>query len=110
MIYLEKIREEASAAYSAGAAGYSSLGGDVPFTCIIGVCPMKPEKSDMAIGIMNDEVTKMTKTVDAEMLSKVKELMLKRADENVRRITTGWALSRASTSTELTQTPTTRRL
>lgn len=85
MIYLEKIREEASAAYSAGAAGYSSLGGDVPFTCIIGVCPMKPEKSDMAIGIMNDEVTKMTKTVDAEMLSKVKELMLKRADENVKK-------------------------
>lgn len=85
MIYLEKIREEASAAYSAGAAGYSSLGGDVPFTCIIGVCPMKPEKSDMAIGIMNDEVTKMTKTVDAEMLSKVKELMLKRADENAKK-------------------------
>lgn len=46
---------------------------------------MKPEKSDMAIGIMNDEVTKMTKTVDAEMLSKVKELMLKRADENVKK-------------------------
>lgn len=85
MIYLQKIREEASAAYSAGAAGYASLGGDVPFTCIIGVCPMKPEKSDMAIGIMNDEVTKMTKTVDAEMLNKVKELMLKRADEDAKK-------------------------
>lgn len=84
MIYLQKIREDAGAAYSAGAAGNARLGGDVPFTYIIGVCPMKPEMSDMALGIMNDELVKMGKTVDATMLNKAKELMLKRADEDAK--------------------------
>lgn len=84
MIYLQKIREDAGAAYSAGAVGNARLGGDVPFTYIIGVCPMKPEMSDMALGIMNDELVKMGKTVDAAMLNKAKELMLKRADEDAK--------------------------
>lgn len=84
MIYLQKIREDASAAYSAGAAGRAQLGGDVPFTFLIGVCPMKPEKSDLAIQIMNEEAEKMCTTIDADMLNKVKELMLKRADENAK--------------------------
>lgn len=84
MIYLKKIREDASAAYSAGAVGGARLGSDVPFTYLIGVCPMKPEKSDLAIKIMNEEAANMANTVDADMLSKVKELMLKRADENAK--------------------------
>lgn len=84
MIYLKAIREDASAAYSTGAAGIANLGGDVPFTVLIGVCPMKPEMSDVALKIMNDEAQKMRKTVDPDMLNKVKELMLKRADENAK--------------------------
>jgi len=84
MIYLQKIREDASAAYSAGAGGFAQLGGDVPFTALVGVCPMKPEKSDLAIKIMNDEAANLAKTVDADMLNKVKELMLKRADEDAK--------------------------
>lgn len=84
MIYLKEIREEASAAYSAGAYGYATLGSDVPFTCITGVCPMKPEKADLALKIMNEEMVKMETTVDADMLDKVKKLMLKRVDENLK--------------------------
>lgn len=84
MIYLKKIREDASAAYTAGAQGFSDLRGDVPFTALVGVCPMKPELADVAIKIMEDEATGMAKTVDADMLNKVKELMLKRADENIK--------------------------
>ncbi len=84
MIYLEKIREKESAAYSAGAYGYSNLGGDVPMTAIGGQCPMKPEKSDIALKIMNDELVNLSKTVDQTMLDKVKELMLKRADEDAK--------------------------
>lgn len=84
MIYLKKIREDAGAAYSAGATGMATLGGDTPFTALVGICPMDPEKSDMAIKIMEEEAKKLCTTVDADMLSKVKELMLKRADENAK--------------------------
>lgn len=84
MIYLKKIREDAGAAYSAGATGMASLGGDTPFTALVGICPMDPEKSDMAIKIMEEEAKKLSTTVDADMLNKVKELMLKRADENAK--------------------------
>lgn len=84
MIYLKKIREDAGAAYSAGATGMASLGGDTPFTALVGICPMDPEKSDMAIKIMEEETKKLCTTVDADMLNKVKELMLKRADENAK--------------------------
>lgn len=84
MIYLKKIREDAGAAYSAGATGMASLGGDTPFTALVGICPMDPEKSDMAIKIMEEEAKKLCTTVDADMLNKVKELMLKRADENAK--------------------------
>jgi len=85
MIYLKKIREDASAAYSAGAYGRAVAGSDVPFTMLIGVCPMKPEKADLAIKIMKEELEGMAKTVDADMLTKVKELMLKQADDNARK-------------------------
>ena len=84
MVYLKAIREDASAAYSTGAAGFVNLGGDTPFSAIVGVCPMKPEMCDVALKIMNDEAKKMCTTVDAEKLTKVKELMLKRADENAK--------------------------
>ena len=84
MIYLQKIREEAGAAYSAGAFGTASLGGDTPFTALVGVCPMDPGKSADALKIMNDEAQKLGTTVDADMLNKVKELMLKRADDDAK--------------------------
>ncbi len=85
MIYLKKIREDASAAYSTGAGGAARLGGDVPMTMLVGVCPMKPEMADVALEIMETEVVALGESVDAEMLAKVKELMLKRADENARK-------------------------
>ncbi len=85
MIYLKKIREEASAAYSASAGGYASLGGDKPFTALVGICPMKPEQADQALAIMREEVQKLGSEVDADMLGKVKELMLKQADDNARK-------------------------
>ena len=85
MIYLKEIREDAGAAYSASAFGYSSLGGDVPYTVIIGVCPFKPEKADLALGIMQDAVKQVAEKVDADKLNKIKELLLKRADDNAKK-------------------------
>lgn len=85
MIYLKKIREEASAAYSVGASGMSNILGDgSPVSILFAYCPMKPEKKDEALRIMNEEADAMAKTVDADMLAKVKEFMLKSFDDNVK--------------------------
>ena len=76
-IYLQKIREDASAAYSAGASGYATINGDRPFTAIMASCPMKPEMSDVALKIMNDEIVEACKNIDATTLKEIKELMIK---------------------------------
>ena len=76
-IYLQKIREDASAAYSAGASGYATINGDRPFTAIVASCPMKPEMSDVALKIMNEEIVEACKSIDATTLKEIKELMLK---------------------------------
>lgn len=84
MIYTEKIREEASAAYSVLAqAGLSRDDYRTTGTVLV-YCPMKPEKGDVATKIMLDEVNNMTKSVDAEKLNKVKEYMLKNVDDQAK--------------------------
>lgn len=85
MVYLKEIREDASAAYSTGAYGTSVISYVPPFTFIFGYCPMNPEKSELAVRLMNEGMAKLAESVDAEKLAKVKELMLKRADENAKK-------------------------
>ncbi len=84
MIYIEKIREEASAAYTV--VSQSSLNRDDYRTTgtLVAYCPMKPEKSDIATKIMNEEVLALAQTVDAEKLNKVKEYMLKNIDDQAK--------------------------
>lgn len=83
MEYLKKIREEASAAYSCGAQGGANISTDGYHNFIIqAYCPMKPEKKDIALAIMNDEVKALAETVDADKIQKIKELMLKQYDDN----------------------------
>ena len=65
--------------------GGSSLGSDKPFTYLVGVCPFKPEKGDIALKIMREEAINLTKHVDADMLSKVKAAMLKNADTDAKK-------------------------
>ncbi len=76
-IYLQKIREDAGAAYSAGAQGYSTIKGDRPFTVVLASCPMKPEMSDVALKIMNEEIVAACNSIDATTLKEIKELMIK---------------------------------
>jgi len=77
MEYLKKIREDASAAYTV--QSMSSIDRDDFSTTaqILAICPMKPEKADIAIQILRDEVTALTKSCDPDKLAKVKEYMLK---------------------------------
>ncbi|WP_315510897.1 insulinase family protein [Hoylesella nanceiensis] len=80
MVYLNKIREEASAAYSVQAAGRSEYSEDYHNFSFVAYCPMKPEKQQEAIDIMTKELPALATTVDASMLDKVKKTMLKNYD------------------------------
>ena len=84
MLYTEKIREEASAAYTVTAQGGISRDDYRTSGQTLVVCPMKPEKSDIALKIMYDEVQEMAKSVDAEKLKKTKEYMLKNVDDQAK--------------------------
>ena len=77
MEYLKKIREDASAAYTVGASSGISVDDFDKTSTIYVYCPMKPEKADVALQIMRDEVEAMTKGCDPDKLAKVKEYMLK---------------------------------
>jgi len=84
MIYTEKIREEASAAYSVMAQAGLSRDDFRTIGQLFVYCPMKPEKGDVAMKIMQEEVVNLTKSVDAEKLAKVKEYMLKNIDDQAK--------------------------
>ena len=77
MEYLKKIREDASAAYTVGASSGISVDDFDKTSTIYVYCPMKPEKADVALQIMRDEVEALTKGCDPDKLAKVKEYMLK---------------------------------
>ena len=79
-IYPQKIREDAGAAYSAGASGGATIVGDRVFTSIAGGCPMKPEFADMALKIMREEIVNISKSVDPAPLNEIKALMIKDAE------------------------------
>ena len=84
MIYTEKIREEASAAYSVMAQAGLSRDDYRTVGTVLVYCPMKPEKGDVATKIMLDEVINMAQNVDLEKLNKVKEYMLKDVDDQAK--------------------------
>ena len=78
MVYLKEIREEASAAYTVSAQAAVSRDDFSDESMIFAYCPMKPEKADTAIAIMNRAVQDMAAgKCDADMVAKVKEYMLK---------------------------------
>ena len=80
MIYLKTIREDESAAYSCGAAGHFNTGSNQPKAILFAVCPMNPDKSELAVRLLHEGIQNMAKQVDADQLQKVKDYMLKQAD------------------------------
>ncbi len=83
-IYLQKIREDAGAAYSPYAGGSVSMVGDKVYTSLIGVVDPTPEKTDMALNIMRDEIVKLGQSVDAASLADIKAAMIKNHDTAVK--------------------------
>ncbi len=76
-IYLQKIREDAGAAYSAGASGDVDFEGDKVFTNIMATVPMKPEKAAEALDIMRQEVPAAAVSIDEATLKDIKAAMIK---------------------------------
>ena len=76
-VYLQKIREDAGAAYSTQAMGQTGMAGDKPMTLVLAVCPVNPEFEEMALNIMNEEMAKACHEIDATALNEAIENMLK---------------------------------
>ncbi|MBQ6767905.1 MAG: insulinase family protein [Prevotella sp.] len=84
MVYLKKIREDASAAYTVVAQGNADRNDFTNEVQLLAYCPMKPEKGDIAVEILRSEVEALANTCDADMLTKVKEYMLKNVDDQAK--------------------------
>lgn len=80
MVYLKTIREDESAAYSCGAAGGFNLSSRQPKAQLQAYCPMNPDKSELAVRLLHEGIANAAKQVDADLLQKVKDYMLKQAD------------------------------
>ena len=76
-VYLQKIREDAGAAYSTEAVGQTALAGDRPMTMVLAICPVNPEYEEMALNIINEEMKNACTTIDATALAEAAEQMLK---------------------------------
>ena len=83
-IYLKTIREEESAAYSVGAYGGFNLSGTDAIMQLQAYCPMNPDKQEIANRLLDEGFEGCTKAVDSDILTKVKEYMLKQADEDAK--------------------------
>lgn len=84
MVYLKTIREEESAAYSVGAYSGFDLSGKEPLALLQAYCPMNPDKSDIAVRLLHEGIENASKAIDADMLAKVKESMIKSAAVNAK--------------------------
>ncbi|MCK9158983.1 MAG: insulinase family protein [Bacteroidaceae bacterium] len=83
MIYLQKIREDAGAAYSASAFG-DLRRGESSKLVLQAVCPLKPEMCDTAVTILEKELVASAQKISPSYLQKVKEYMLKKFVEEQR--------------------------
>ena len=83
-IYIKKVREEASAAYSADSHCAITKEGDTIRLKLYAICPFKPEKADTVLAIMRSEAEAMAHRVDRTELDKVKAFMAKHHEQQLR--------------------------
>ena len=83
-VYLQKIREDAGAAYSTEAMGQAGVSGGKPQLLILAVCPVNPEFEETALKIMNEEMVNACTTIDPVALNEAKENMLKNYATNIK--------------------------
>ena len=84
MVYNREIREKLSAAYHAGAQGKLDDGGEKVYAIVTGVGMLNPDKAADAVPHFVQDMQATIDSPSAEDLEKVKEILLKHADENAR--------------------------
>lgn len=85
MVYLKTIREEASAAYSAGAGSQCGKTYDGQVTLMMGACPFKYEKEDSVLLLMHQGFENLGEKIDPDQFQKVKEVMLKDYEDGLKK-------------------------
>ena len=83
-IYLKTIREESSSSYTVQASTDVDNDGPGCIFTVTGVCPCDPDKAELAERLLKEGFQQTAQNVDADMLAKVKEALLKNADTNLR--------------------------
>ena len=83
-IYLKTIREEYSASYTVQATADVDTDGPGCVFTVGGVCPCDPDKAELAERLLKEGMQQVAQNIDPDMLAKVKEALLKRADTNLR--------------------------
>ena len=85
-VYLQKIREDAGAAYSTQTLGSVSpaIADGKPYTMVLTIAPVNPEFEELALQIINDEMKNACTTIDATALAEAKENMLKDHATNIK--------------------------
>ncbi|WP_314313653.1 insulinase family protein [Hoylesella marshii] len=81
MVLLKTVREDAGAAYSVGANGSMGVEAGNPNLFMQLYAPISdPSKTDLAIELMEKGVVEGAQKMDADMVQKVKDFMLKQVD------------------------------
>ena len=83
-IYLKTIREEYSASYTVQATADVDTDGPGCVFTVGGVCPCDPDKAELAERLLKEGMQQVAQNIDPDILAKVKEALLKRADTNLR--------------------------
>ena len=83
-VYLQKIREDAGAAYSTQAMGQAGITAGKPQTLVFAVCPVNPEFEQMALDILNEEMANAGNSIDATALNEAIENMCKDYNTNLK--------------------------
>ena len=76
-VILQKVREDAGAAYTTNAGGFSAFNGDSPLTLVVADCPVKPEFTEQTLQILEEAMANLCKNVDAESLNGFKNELIK---------------------------------
>ena len=84
MMATKEIREEAGVAYSPIAQAGCTRDDYKSQSAIIAMNELRPEKADTALLMMRDEVERLARSCDSDMLTKVKEYMLKQHGDDVK--------------------------
>ena len=76
-VLTQKIREDEGATYTLFAQGLSTLNGDTPLTMVEVDCPLKPEFTEKALSIIDNEMINACSSIDTGTINDIKENLIK---------------------------------